>query len=147
MAFYSYQDPDFFDAITSPALRWRKGAGPTTGTPMDIGSILLGDESSAPKATLLQLPAGGVLPRHAHMCWRCEVVVHGSIEVADGRVLGPGDVMISPPGEMYGPHTAGPDGSLTVEIFSQADAAHRFADPDLQARYDAWEAEHSPHLS
>jgi len=45
------------------------------------------------------------------------VIVAGSLLV-DGEVLGPGDVMATPAGEMYGPHVAGPDGCTTVEIFS-----------------------------
>lgn len=43
--------------------------------------------------------------------------MQGSIEV-EGRTLLPGDVMVSPAGEFYGPHVAGPDGATTVEVFS-----------------------------
>ena len=32
-----------------------------------------------------------------------------------------GDVMTAAPGELYGPHTAGPHGCTTVELFSSAD--------------------------
>jgi hypothetical protein len=48
---------------------------------------------------------------------RFEVIVKGSLFV-DGREYLPGDVMVSPPNEFYGPHTAGPDGCTTVEFFS-----------------------------
>ena len=71
-------------------------------------------------ALILEMPPGYVLRRHAHDCHRVEVVVKGSIDVGD-RVLYPGDVMVVGPGEMYGPHTAGPEGCTSVEIFgSQA---------------------------
>jgi anti-sigma factor ChrR (cupin superfamily) len=66
---------------------------------------------------VLRLPPGGVLARHAHPVVRFEVVVQGSIE-AEGRTLLPGDVMVSPAGEFYGPHVAGPEGCTTVEVFS-----------------------------
>jgi predicted metal-dependent enzyme (double-stranded beta helix superfamily) len=136
MSFYFCADPDFFDAVTTPSLDWRRGLGSDSDMPMRLGKILLGDEDSAPSVTMLELPPGGVLPRHAHRCWRFEVIVRGSIETSDGKVLGPGDVMISPPGEMYGPHTAGPEGVLTAEVFSQNDAALVFEDPELQADFD-----------
>jgi hypothetical protein len=40
-----------------------------------------------------------------------------------------GDVMVSTPNEFYGPHTAGPEGSLSVEIFSRAQAQQAIAAP------------------
>jgi hypothetical protein len=77
------------------------------------------DAPTAPVAALLYLPPRGVLPRHAHDCHRVEVIVQGSLE-AEGRTLHPGDVAVSRPGVFYGPHVAGPEGSLSVEIFSTA---------------------------
>ena len=41
------------------------------------------------------------------------------------RVLRPGDVMVTEANEMYGPHTAGPDGCTTVEIHGAKAGAGR----------------------
>ncbi|HEY8217466.1 MAG TPA: hypothetical protein VIH82_10050, partial [Acidimicrobiia bacterium] len=72
----------------------------------------------APAAVVLVMPPDYVLFRHGHPCERFEVVVKGSLE-ANGRVLEPGAVMTARPGELYGPHVAGPDGCTTVEFSSQ----------------------------
>jgi hypothetical protein len=86
---------------------------------LQIRHFVLGDplDSVPPTAAVLKMPAGYVLPRHAHPCERLEVIVAGSLAVGDD-VLVAGDVMSSAAGEMYGPHTAGPDGCTSVEIFS-----------------------------
>lgn len=76
----------------------------------------------APLAAVFYMPPGAVLAQHAHDCHRVEVVVKGTITLPDGQVLEPGDVAVSAPNEFYGPHVAGPNGSLTVEIFSRAHA-------------------------
>jgi hypothetical protein len=79
---------------------------------------LPGDLASGPPvAGMMHLPPGAYIPRHSHGSHRFEVVVQGSYEV-DGRVIGPGDVMVSRAGEMYGPMQVGPEGVLTVEVFS-----------------------------
>ena len=52
-------------------------------------------------------------------------MVKGTLDVGDGTVLGPGDAMTARPGEMYGPHVAGPEGCTTVEFFSSADGGFR----------------------
>jgi len=79
---------------------------------------------ASPAVVVLEMPPDYVLFRHAHVCHRFEVVVKGSIE-ADGRVLGPGDVMTARPGEMYGPHIAGPQGCTTVEVFGSLEGVFR----------------------
>jgi hypothetical protein len=91
----------------------------------------------APAAVMLEMPAGYVLFRHAHICHRFEVVVKGSLE-ADGRTLHPGDVMTARPGQMYGPHTAGPEGCTTVEVFGSLEGVFRViaAGPDGPREYD-----------
>ncbi len=87
-----------------------------------------------PVAALMYQPPGFCLPRHSHASHRLEFIVQGSLE-ADGRVLGPGDVMWSPAGEVYGPHVAGPEGVLTVEIFSTTDGVGgQMVDPDVDAK-------------
>lgn len=102
--------------------------------------FVLDDDQRAwgsPAAVVLEMPAGYVLFRHAHVCHRFEVVVKGSLE-ADGRVLHPGDVMTAGPGEMYGPHTAGSEGCTTVEVFGTLDGVFRvIADgPDGPQEFD-----------
>lgn len=77
---------------------------------------------SLPAAYLLDMPPGYVLLRHGHPCERFEVVVKGSLQVGDGRVAGPGDVFTARANTLYGPHTAGPEGCVTIEIFSRLDA-------------------------
>ena len=75
------------------------------------------DLDATPVAMMFQMDPGYVVTRHAHACERVEVVVRGSIDDGE-RILYPGAVMVARPGEVYGPKVAGPDGCLTVEIFS-----------------------------
>jgi hypothetical protein len=88
--------------------------------------VLADDPQSwdAPAVVVLEMPPSYVLFRHAHICHRFEVVVKGSLE-AGGRILRPGDVMTARPGEMYGPHTAGPEGCTTVEVFGSLEGVFR----------------------
>lgn len=121
MPIFRKDDPDFFGAMNSESMRWTRVGTRALGPGWDFGSIVMADEgnsSSSPIVSLLQIPPGGVLPRHAHACHRVEVVVRGSIDIGEARVLGPGDVSVSKAGEFYGPHVAGPEGSVSVEIFS-----------------------------
>src|SRR5256885_13707882 len=83
-----------------------------------------GQDADAAAVVVLEMPPSYVLFRHARICHRFEVVVKGSLE-ADGRVLGPGDVMTAHPGQFYGPHTAGPDGCTTVEVFGTLEGVFR----------------------
>ncbi len=97
-----------------------------------VASFVLGpeDDLEAPLALFMNLPPGWVLDRHAHDCHRFEVVIEGSMIVQGGVSLGPGDVSTSGPGEQYGPHMAGPDGVLTLEIFSRQVGLHPvYAEP------------------
>jgi hypothetical protein len=52
-------------------------------------------------------------------------VVQGTLEVGDGRIARPGDAFTAEPGELYGPHTAGPEGCTTFEIFSALEGMFR----------------------
>ena len=92
-------------------------------TPATLHVLGEPSDESAPAALIFTMPPGYVLGRHAHLCERFEVILEGSITV-DGLELGPGDVMIARPGEYYGPHTAGPEGCRTLEIFSTLAGAH-----------------------
>jgi hypothetical protein len=97
------------------------------GTPDGTQVFVLADDSAdsnAPAVVLLKMPPGYRLFRHAHICHRFEVVVEGTLE-ADGKTLGPGDVMTARPGELYGPHTAGPDGCTTAEVFGSLEGVFR----------------------
>jgi hypothetical protein len=83
------------------------------------------EDMSAPAAFFLQMPPGYVLSRHGHPCERFEVVIKGSLDVGDGRTAYPGDIFTAEAGTLYGPHTAGPEGCTTIEIFSKVDAMFR----------------------
>lgn len=116
MPFHLANDPSFWDE--SPEfLRPLQEASAPFG--LRLAYFLLGaaPTESTPVAAVLEMPPGYVLPRHAHLCHRMEVVLKGSLDVGEA-VLGPGDVMTTEPDQMYGPHTAGPDGCTTLEIFS-----------------------------
>ena len=116
MAYHSPRDPGFWDLEPEFLRPVQEACRPFD---IDICHFVLGDpdDEHTPVAAVLRLPPGGVLARHAHAVVRFEVVVQGSIE-AEGRTLLPGDVMVSPAGEFYGPHVAGPEGCTTVEVFS-----------------------------
>jgi anti-sigma factor ChrR (cupin superfamily) len=125
MAYFSIDDPDFFDAVTPEELRWAMEIPRKAG--MEMATLPIGDGNSG-AVGFIQLPPGGAIPRHAHHCSRIEVVLRGSIDTGDGTVVGPGAVMVSEPGEYYGPHTAGPEGAITLEIFGSLTAATDFDD-------------------
>jgi hypothetical protein len=102
-----------------------------------------GDET-APAALIFTMAPGAVIDRHAHKCERFEIILEGSLHVED-TVLGPGDVMLARPGENYGPHTAGPQGCRTLEIFGTlAGAHHLYYDvpdgPPLSVEFGSLEA-------
>jgi hypothetical protein len=126
---YKYGAPDYFDAMTPEALKFARELGSEGG--VELGTVLLGeDPAAAPVAMALELPPGYTLPRHAHNTYRAEVIVRGSLLLSDGTTLGPGDVWTSGPGEFYGPHTAGPEGVLTVEIFASSAGLAPTPDPE-----------------
>jgi hypothetical protein len=134
--YYRYSDPDFWEQVTPEPLRFISEVAGRFG--YGTGTIVMSDNSvdaSAPAVSLLYIPPGGVLPRHAHPCFRVEVMVRGTLEVGNGQVLHPGDVMVSQPGKFYGPHVAGPDGSLSAEIFSTAAGIETLPDPQLEEEF------------
>lgn len=119
MGVYKYGEPDYFDAMTPAAFKFARELGKEGG--LELGTLVLGDDpTSAPVAMVLELPPGYTLPRHSHATHRVEVIVRGSLTLGDGTTLGPGDVWTSGPDQFYGPHTAGPEGAVSVEIFAGA---------------------------
>lgn len=119
MAVYRVEECDVLAAVTTPGFEFAREYAVQQG--LSLGLHLVGDRSGDPPAVvLLHMPAGHVLERHAHDAARMEIVVAGSVILPDGRVLHAGDVSTSDPGEFYGPLTAGPAGSVTIEIFSHA---------------------------
>jgi hypothetical protein len=129
------EDPEFFK-VGPPSAEWLRAGVEAVGS--RIANFIMDDDvenKDAPVASLLWLPPNDVLPRHAHDCHRVEVLVRGSLTV-DGQILHPGDVSVSLPNEFYGPHIAGPTGSLSVEIFSKATGLlpEMEQDPDEESR-------------
>jgi hypothetical protein len=121
MAFYSIDDPVLWGR-SAARLDEIAAKGGLDG--ISVANLVLGDpEKDAPSATLLRMASGYVLPRHGHDCYRLEVIVKGSIHVGD-EVYGAGTIMFSEPGTFYGPHVAGPEGCVTIEIFSNFEASH-----------------------
>jgi hypothetical protein len=50
--------------------------------------------------------------------------VEGSLTNEHGETMSAGAVMTARPNEMYGPLSAGPDGYVTIEIFSRLAGAY-----------------------
>jgi hypothetical protein len=118
------QAPEWFSMVMEPL-----GADASRIPVWHLGTA---EDLSVPAAFLLRMPPGYVLFRHGHPCKRFEVVVQGTLEVGDGRIARPGDTFTAEPGELYGPHTAGPEGCTTFEIFSALEGMFRvlYEDPD-----------------
>lgn len=131
MAFMSIKDPDFWGNSPDEVKAINQAAG---NQGLESSHFLLGKrEDNPPLVAPLRMEPGYVLPRHAHDCYRLEIVVQGSLDVGE-RVLKPGDVMITEPGILYGPHTAGPEGCVSFEICSDFEGANRFSIEDQSGR-------------
>jgi hypothetical protein len=102
----------------------RSSGGTVSGLPM---FVMGGDAESwdAPAGMTLEMAPGYVLFRHGHDCYRFEMILEGSLHTEEGAVLTAGDVMVARPHEMYGPHTAGPEGCTTLEMFSSVEGVYR----------------------
>jgi hypothetical protein len=115
--------------------RWFAEALAPSGIPASAVPMWFLDKTegwSAPAAFLLRMPPGYRLFRHGHPCQRFEVIVQGSLDIGDGRIGKVGDVFTEEAGSLYGPHTAGPDGCTTIEIFSAIDGMFRLIYEDDQ---------------
>lgn len=118
MAFISMDDPQFWTRCPQELEHLVRGEL------KGLAYFLLGErKDNPPTAVCLRMGPGWVLPRHAHDCYRFEIIVQGTLDVGE-RILKPGDVMISDPGISYGPHVAGPEGCTTFEIFSNHQASY-----------------------
>jgi len=118
MAFLSMDDPQFW--ARCPQELEQVVHGGLTG----LSYFLLGERADNPPTVVaLRMGPNWILPRHAHDCYRFEIVVQGTLDVGE-RVLKPGDVMLSEPGIAYGPHRAGPEGCITFEIFTNHRASY-----------------------
>lgn len=83
------------------------------------------DDWSVPAAYFLKMPPGYELFRHGHPCQRFEIVIQGSLELGDGRTATVGDTFTADAWTLYGPHTAGPEGCTTIEVFSAVEGMFR----------------------
>lgn len=127
---YSADDPEFF-RISPASLKYAQIGAEALG--MRNAIFALGDPEgpASPVVVMLSLPPHGLLSRHAHDCWRFEVVIKGSMQDEHGNWLRPGDIRVSKPGEYYGPHRAGPEGVLSAEVFSAASGVNAAFPDDL----------------
>lgn len=122
MSFLSINDEEFWGHVPED-FKHIAGEGSMEG--ISISVYELGKaEDDAPVMTALHMAPGYRLPRHAHDCFRLEVIMQGSMDVGDGRILKTGAVMMSEPLTLYGPHIAGAEGCVTLEIFSNHRASH-----------------------
>jgi hypothetical protein len=116
MKVFKVDDDSFWDQAP-PDLRYALlGA---RAMKQDLAIHLFGDPDETGPTTIefLRMPAGYVLPRHSHRTHRFEIVISGSVSIAD-QTLRSGDAFVTAPGEEYGPLTTGPEGCLSVELFS-----------------------------
>src|SRR5579883_832383 len=119
MAFLSMDDRDFWGRCPKDLQPLVQG-----GLVSSASYFVLGQPKDNPPTVIaLRMEPNFVLARHAHDCYRFEVVVQGTLDVGE-RILKPGDIMISEPGVAYGPHIAGPDGCTTFEFFTNYRASH-----------------------
>lgn len=121
MPFMSINDPEFWKTCPQGLELIPRSMEGTGG---GVAYFVMGErKDDAPTVVALRMAPNWVLPRHAHDCYRFEVVVQGTLDVGE-RILKVGDVMVSEPNVLYGPHVAGPEGCTTFEIFSNHHASH-----------------------
>ncbi len=121
MTFMSIDDPEFWKNCPKELESIARGMEGAGG---GVAYFVMGDpRNNAPTVVALRMAPNWILPRHAHDCYRFEIVVQGTLDVGE-KVLKVGDVMVSEPNIFYGPHVAGPEGCTTFEIFSNHTASH-----------------------
>lgn len=116
MAYHTIDDPDFI-GDAGPIFDKIRKEGNSTGCKVAVTSLGR-DATVDPDSGIIlwvRMPPHFKVPRHYHDTRRVEIIIQGSLDNGE-RMLGPGDVMITPPGEWYGPYVVGPEGVLTAEI-------------------------------
>ena len=136
MAYFNV-DQDGFWEIGPESLDWQRVLAEAIG--VKIARFPLGDpdDPNVPAVSVLFMPPGYELWRHKHDCHRFEAIIRGSMRVGD-RTLGPGDIMTSAPNQPYGPYSIGPDGCVTVEVFSTLEGMASVVDDDTDPRAVEW---------
>jgi quercetin dioxygenase-like cupin family protein len=89
--------------------------GPSSGNQLDVGLVTLSEQ--------------GVTPPHVHFGGQLIFVLSGRgfVETADERiVVGPGDVVVTPPGEL---HTHGAEGGEPMAHLTVTTGGYSFPDP------------------
>lgn len=124
MAFLSTNDKSFWDNCPESLRHVQEIYRQMRPAPSNIAYFTMGEiKDDPPTIVCLRLAPGEVLSRHRHDCHRFEIIVQGSLYNGE-RWLKAGDVMTSAPNIPYGPHTAGPEGSTSFEIFSNHRASY-----------------------
>jgi hypothetical protein len=126
MAFHSINDPAFWNNCPPEHKHVQDVYREMRKAPSNLTYFIMGKPAdNSPTVVCLRLAAGEKLSRHRHDCHRFEIIVQGSLTTDDGRVVGVGNVMTSEPNVAYGPHTAGPEGCTSFEIFSNHEASYQ----------------------
>jgi hypothetical protein len=60
-------------------------------TPATLHVMGVSSDEAAPAALIFTMPPNSVIPRHAHLCERFEIILEGSLTNEEGLLLGPGD--------------------------------------------------------
>ena len=91
---------------------------PRTNSPVEV-AVLAGDPATGPHIRLVKLPAGFVVPDHAHTgdyhgvnltgTWK-----HTFLETGESRELPPGSFVFQPGGEMHGDACIGPEDCIIM---------------------------------
>jgi anti-sigma factor ChrR (cupin superfamily) len=139
MAHLSIKDPEFWTNCPASLKHLHDDFPKSHGEDSRMAYLLLGPERDDTAAVgCLRLAPGEVIPRHRHAGYRIEIVISGSLQVVDGPMMHPGDMMMTEPDEPYGPHIAGPDGCTTFEIMSNhRSVTHPYLEtPDGPVAYD-----------
>jgi quercetin dioxygenase-like cupin family protein len=104
---------------------WSDRVNPVTGASYRVARLVKDPETGA-EAMLVHYPAASVTPLHDHPCGHGLLVIVGTLVTQSGT-YGPGDLVWYPEGTS-GTHGAGPDGPLTVLLFTNKPFAIRYLD-------------------
>jgi hypothetical protein len=140
VAYFKFSEDEYY--LQAP--EWLKKVFPMLDTTENgIAMYVLGPEEKgwdAPAVSVLEMEPNYTLFKHAHPCYRFEIICRGEMTNEHGVVLKPGDVMFTPPMEAYGPHTAGPEGCVTLEVFAELGDAMRVFTDDKDGNFREFDA-------